>query len=212
MTAPQTPTEIQARTQPEGHGNRDDILAALRAATSARHATLDRAMPLSQPEPTLRDYRDHLLLIRAWLAPLETWFTQFDDGPQDPSRLPTVHRVPTLDADLAHPAIPPGGPRVEPVDTASLRTDAAYRWGIAYVIEGSQLGGAVLYRQLAERFAPHPLQYLGPQPPGPRWKQFLDALRASVRAPADIDAACEGACRAFDDLLARTAALDGIAP
>lgn len=168
-------------------------------------------MPLSQPEPSLVEYRDHLLLIRAWLAPLEAWFTQFHDGPQDPTLLPAVRRLPALDADFSHATIPPGGPEVAPVETASLRTDAAYRWGIGYVIEGSQLGGAVLYRQLAERFAPHPLQYLGPQSPGPRWKQFLDALRANVRSPEDIAAACEGACRAFDELLARTAAVDGIA-
>lgn len=188
-----------------------DVLAALRSATSARHATLDRSMPLSQPEPALRDYRDHLLLIRAWLAPLEAWLAQFHDGPQDPTVLPAVRRLPALDADLKHAAIPPGGTEAPSIDTSTLPTDAAYRWGLCYVIEGSQLGGAVLYRHLAERFAPHPLQYLGPQSPGPRWKQFLDALRANVRDEGDIAAACAGACRAFDDLLARVSAVDGIA-
>lgn len=187
------------------------MLAALRGATAARHATLDRSMPLSQPEPALRDYRDHLLLIRAWLAPLEAWLAQFHDGPQDPSVLPVVRRLPALDADLNHAAVPPGGTEVPSIDASTLPTDAAYRWGLCYVIEGSQLGGAVLYRQLAERFAPHPLQYLGPQSPGPRWKQFLDALRANVRSEADIAAACAGACGAFDDLLARVSAVDGIA-
>ena len=56
-------------------------------------------MPLSQPEPSLVEYRDHLLLIRAWHAPLEAWFTQFHDGPQDPTLLPSVRRLPALDAD-----------------------------------------------------------------------------------------------------------------
>lgn len=169
-------------------------------------------MPLSQPEPLLRDYRDHLQLIRAWLAPLEAWLATFADGPQDPALLPAVRRLPLLDADLADPSMPPGGTDVAPIETSSLPRDAAYRWGLCYVIEGSQLGGAVLYRQLAERFAPHPLRYLGPQSPGPRWKQFLEALRANVRGEADIAAACDGARRAFDDLLARAARTDGITP
>ncbi|XQM38163.1 Heme oxygenase [Cupriavidus sp. H19C3] len=181
----------------------NDVLAALRAATSTRHATLDRAMPLAQPEPSLQAYRDHLLLLRAWLAPLESWLARFRDGPQDPAVLPPVTRLPVLDDDLAHDAMPRGGTEVTPVDTTSLPDDPAYRWGICYVIEGSQLGGAVMYRQLAERLAPHPLRYLGSRPPGPRWQQFLAALRAHVRTEREVAAACEGARRSFDDLLAR---------
>lgn len=181
-----------------------DVLAALRAATAERHAVLDRAMPLSHDAPTLADYRDHLLILRAWLAPLERWLAQFDDGPQDATRLPAVERIAALHDDLAHPAMPAHGATVPEIDTATLRREAAYRWGLCYVIEGSQLGGAVLYRQLATRLAPHPLQYLGAgHSPGPRWQQFLQALRAAVREPADIALACAGAQRAFDDLLAR---------
>ncbi|RZT30782.1 biliverdin-producing heme oxygenase [Cupriavidus agavae] len=181
-----------------------DVLASLRAATSERHAVLDRAMPLAQPAPTLSDYRDHLLILRAWLAPLEQWLAHFDDGPQDPQRLPQVARVGILRDDLADPATPAGSVAVSDIEVATLRTEPAYRWGLCYVIEGSQLGGAVLYRHLAESLAPHPLRYLGAgASPGPRWQQFLQALRANVSADADIALACAGAQRAFDDLLAR---------
>jgi len=184
-----------------------DVLAALRAATAERHALLDRAMPLSQPSPSLADYRDHLLILRAWLAPLERWLASFDDGPQDAAQLPAVTRVPLLAQDLAHPATPPGGMAVPDIEVRTLRSDAAFRWGLCYVIEGSQLGGAVLYRRLAQRLAPHPLHYLGAgASPGPRWQQFLHALRASVLGPDEIALACTGAQRAFDDLLARVPA------
>lgn len=161
-------------------------------------------MPLAQPAPTLSDYRDHLLILRAWLAPLEQWLAHFDDGPQDPQRLPQVARVGILRDDLADPATPAGSVAVSDIEVATLRTEPAYRWGLCYVIEGSQLGGAVLYRHLAESLAPHPLRYLGAgASPGPRWQQFLQALRANVSADADIALACAGAQRAFDDLLAR---------
>lgn len=187
-----------------------DVLASLRTATSALHDKLDRAMPLSHGTPTLDDYRDHLLILRAWLAPLETWLAGFGDGPQDPALLPAAMRTPILRQDLAHPATPPGGVTVPDIDVGTLPADAAYRWGLCYVIEGSQLGGAVLYRQLAERLAPHPLQYLGAgRTPGPRWQQFIHALRANVREPAEIAQACAGAKRAFEDLLDRVPATAG---
>ena len=80
---------------------------------------------------------------------------------------------------------------------------AGWRWGVCYVIEGSQLGGAVLYKRLAPALAPHPLAYLrGNGSPGPRWQQFLAALRTHVVEPAQIEDACAGARDAFDRLIA----------
>jgi heme oxygenase len=74
---------------------------------------------------------------------------------------------------------------------------------VCYVIEGSQLGGAVLYQRLHERLAPHPLRYLrgAPEGPGPRWRAFMLALRANVRGEAEVAEACAGACAAFDEIL-----------
>jgi heme oxygenase len=74
---------------------------------------------------------------------------------------------------------------------------------VHYVIEGSQLGGAVLYDRLRDRLAPHRLRYLQGDDagPGPRWRVFMQALRADVRAPAEIADACAGARAAFDRIL-----------
>jgi heme oxygenase (biliverdin-IX-beta and delta-forming) len=182
-----------------------DVLAALRESTGSRHAVIDSAMPLSTPAPTLHDYRLHLQLIAAWLAPLEQWLARFDDGPQH--ALPVVERMPLIARDLDDKSLCTL-PAVEEVDAVAAAEpleggDAAYRWGVCYVIEGSQLGGAVLYRQLRDALAPHPLRYLSGDgvPPGPRWKSFMDALRANVSAPYDIARACKGAADAFDRLL-----------
>jgi heme oxygenase len=93
-----------------------------------------------------------------------------------------------------------------PIDDAARWTgtrSAAYRWGVAYVIEGARLGGAVLYRRLGAQLAPHPLTYLqgSAAGPGPRWQAFLRAARAQVVGEAAIAEACAGACDAFDSII-----------
>lgn len=174
-------------------------------------------MPLSAESPTLGAYRQHVLLIRAWLEPFEQAFAAFDDGPQDPTRVPAIARLPLIGRDLAHPAMRAFDDEAAESTVADataaallpeLHADAAWRWGACYVIEGSQLGGAVLLRRLREPLAPHPLHYLGGEgsAPGPRWLAFIAALRAAVRTPQDVERACAGACDAFDRLIAVLAA------
>ncbi|KQV85256.1 hypothetical protein ASD15_07405 [Massilia sp. Root351] len=184
----------------------DDVLAALRDATASRHAVLDQAMPLARMAPSLSDYREHLRLLRGWLASMMQATLRHRDGPQDRRLLPPVDRLRLIDADLADPAlaIDAGGAAATP-SAAELDGNAAWRWGVAYVVEGSQLGGVVLYRRLVASLAPHPLRYLHGDgvPPGPRWQLFLARLRAEVRSPADIAQACAGACAAFDALIAQ---------
>ena len=179
-----------------------DVLAALRTATASRHERLDSGLPLSAPLPTLADYAAHLAMVRDWLAPLEAWLAGFADGPRAEPTLPPTARLSLIDADLLEPGMPdvPGhAPASWP-----LEASAAYRWGVAYVIEGSQLGGAVLYGNLVGPLAPHPLRYLRGEEggPGPRWRAFMLALRANVTSPEQIADACAGACAAFDAILA----------
>jgi len=189
---------------PSDHHAQPDALTALRAATGARHERLDSGMPLARPAPDLTDYAAHLTMVRDWLLPLQAWLRGFDDGPQ--AALTPVERIGVIEADLAEPGMPPRRePRsaVAPAGGWPLDASAAYRWGVCYVIEGSQLGGKVLYGRLAERLAPHPLRYLRGEDagPGPRWRAFMLALKAEVTTPQQIADACAGACAAFDSIL-----------
>lgn len=175
-----------------------DVLTALRQATARRHAELDARTPLAAGDVDLRAYHDHLRLLERWLEPIQAWMAQFDDGPGLPDYLQAIRR------DLAHAAL---GGMASPAQGMAAKagpaqSGAAWRWGVCYVVEGSQLGGAVLYKRLAERLAPHPLEYLrGAGAPGPRWREFIDALRGQVVGERQIAEACEGARWAFDSLI-----------
>lgn len=185
-----------------------DVLTALRAATGERHAELDSRTPLAAPDPDLRAYRDHLHLLEAWLAPLQAWQQQAAGGPAQ--AMPARDFLAQIRADLRDPSLAPlpAAATLAPSAPWPADADPAYRWGVAYVVEGSQLGGAVLYKRLGERLAPHPLGYLrGEGSPGPRWQQFMAALRGAVVTPAQIEQACRGARQAFDSLIAL---LDGL--
>ena len=193
-----------------------DVLTALRQATAERHAELDAHTPLAAATVDLQAYRHHLQLLETWLAPVPAWLARFDDSPELPAYLPLIRR------DLAHPAMaalpgaavlsasPSAAPQETPAPAWPPAASAAYRWGVCYVVEGSQLGGAVLYKRLAGKLAPHPLDYLrGEGSPGPRWQRFLAALRAHVTGAGQIEEACRGARQAFDSLIALNRARAG---
>jgi heme oxygenase len=179
-----------------------DALAALRSATASRHEALDSGLPIGALDASLDDYAAHLAMLRAWLAPLQDWLAGFDDGP----RFDQAARLALIERDLDEPGMP--APRT--LEAASdapawpAAASPAWRWGVCYVIEGSQLGGAVLYQRLHDRLAPHPLRYLkgADTGPGPRWRAFMQALREHVRTPQEIIDASAGACAAFDSILA----------
>lgn len=178
-----------------------DPIAALRQATSAQHAILDSSLPLARPDADLADYVNHLRMLAQWLRPIDAWLARFDDGPQGPGCLPPLARVARIEADLAEAGAGEMGDVVAspwPVDAS-----AAYRWGVVYVVEGSQLGGVVLYQRLAAQLAPHRLAYLkgGLDGPGPRWRAVTSALREQLSSDAAVADACDGACAAFARIL-----------
>jgi heme oxygenase len=177
-------------------------LEAIREATGRQHAALEQAMPLSRDDATLIDYRDHLLLLKAWLVPIETWLAEFDDGAQSTRILTSIERAPLIEADLSEPSMTPA-PAVKAIAWRPRRTSQAYRWGVAYVVEGSQLGGKVLHSRLGARLAPHPLRYLASSglAVSARWRTFIAALQTALTDEAQIADACDGANDAFDALI-----------
>ena len=193
-----------------------DVLQALRHATAAQHAQLDTGLAIAHPEASLHDYGVHAHALAAWLQALSPHLTTLQACEHDFEFAP-ADRLAALEADLHDmtPLAAGAAPTAWPAPSAATQhhiaralahhpTQAeAVCWGLVYVVEGSQLGGQVLYRHLAPRLAPHPLRYLqgaGAQT-GARWRVFLESLRAALDTPARVQAACDGAAWAFERLL-----------
>lgn len=153
-------------------------------------------MPLANPHANWSDYVEHLQLLATWLLPLEAWLGYFSDGPQGEQAPGFINYAEIIHKDLGDNFQAP-----KPVTHFWATTDdPAYRWGICYVIEGSQLGGEFLYKRLAERLSPHELIYLQRKQPG-RWPAFLQGMAKEVTTQEQINKACAGARDAFDALL-----------
>lgn len=153
-------------------------------------------MPLAKLNADWNDYRNHLQLLFYWLLPIENWLASFSDGPQG-SQAPSMIRY----SDIIQQDL---GDELEHLSPTNVNwvtcDDAAYRWGVCYVVEGSQLGGEFLYKRLAQALSPHNLIYLQRKEQG-RWPAFLQCMAAELTTQETIDKACAGARDAFDALL-----------
>jgi heme oxygenase len=182
-----------------------DVLLALRTATSALHARLDAHLPIAREGASLQDYVAHLGVLQPWLLGLREALAG-----HGPALDVVVRHVDAKLADVAQDLAeaghaPRAGAQALARGSAPAREATAYAWGLAYVLEGSQLGGAVLHRRLRERLAPHALRYLdaGEEGVAARWREFVHRLRGAVADRAAVQQAQRGAVAAFEDLLRR---------
>ena len=168
------------------------VLESLRHATRGQHQWLDAHLPLAHAGAGRAAYIQHLQMMQAWLQRVQPLLQQTGWGQ---ACLGRVLR------DLVQAGAAPHAPTT--AAPAVPARDAAFAWGVAYVVEGSQLGGQVLYRRLKDALQPltlDALRGLGAET-GAHWKQFIQALHEAVHEPACIAAACEGACWAFSLLI-----------
>ena len=175
-----------------------DAVVALRQATQVLHARLDSRLPLGREAPTITDYATHLCVLRDWHHALGPWL----------SRTASTGSLALLDRDIEDcPPCQFSAAYLRAADLAVvLQADdgsAFFCWGIAYVLQGSRLGGQVLYKRLRERLAPHPLRYLQHGTGGPSWPDTLKSLRRHLSTGPSQASACSGAVAAFGLLLAR---------
>ncbi|WAT14958.1 biliverdin-producing heme oxygenase [Xanthomonas fragariae] len=181
----------------------DALAVPLSAALALRHATQDthrlvEAVPLMQALAQGRvDRAAYAQILRrhhALLAGLEhqlsDWLrTLVGSGWQ------YRHRVPALREDLCTLGEQPDLPVAAPV----AYKDAA-RWGMLYVIEGSQLGGRVIARSVRKH---HPaladaLRYFELADEDPAgWRRFQAVLDQRLDTPSARTAAIDGAQAMF---------------
>ena len=175
-----------------------DARAALRERTHEAHEAIERALALASPSAGRAEYARHVAALWGWMKPVEPvlWRGRWPAGIDAGAR---AMKTSWLETDIAA-ARADGllGPHVEVSEPMESGSRAA-RFGQAYVIEGSMLGGAMLLRRLGSRLAPWPVRYLhgyGAEA-GRYWRQFLAALEESVSAPGDVDEAADAAHETF---------------
>jgi len=195
----------QTAQEPQVQHASPEPIDALRQATQALHAQLDSHLPLARPGAGGGDYLDHLRVVQPWLAALSvlTAPTGYGGGYAQLAARDLQDLEVPLSA-LKSMSASMSGSTPAPLSPAQS-ADTAFSWGAAYVVEGSQLGGQVLYRRLREPLAPLALRYLQGRgdTTGAHWSGFVQALRTALVSPEDVRSACSGAVWAFQALLAR---------
>lgn len=183
---------------------RSDTLAAPSSAARAlRHATQDthrlvEAVPLMQAlgqglidrDGYATVLRRHHALLAGFEDRMGDWLSTLVGSGWHYRR-----RVPALRADLRMLAQAPDAPLPPPAGS-----DEAARWGMLYVIEGSQLGGRVIARSL-RRHRPalaDALQYFELADEDPAgWRRFQAVLDHCLDSPHAREAAIAGAQAMF---------------
>jgi heme oxygenase len=168
--------------------------AQLRLATAADHDAVDAAFGAFD----LTRREDYVAFLRAHGRAVPAVEQALRDGPLP---LTLRGREPLLAADLA--ALGSAMPVPLPLRAPA---DAAEAFGMAYVIEGSRLGGSMIARALPPTF---PNAYLSARHENGEWRRLLGRIEeASGGDPAWIAAATAAARRTFALYAAAAAAAD----
>lgn len=171
----------------------------LREGTRERHETLDKGLALAEDHIDRCGYLAYLRALLGWLEPLEQRLWQLDwpqalRAPERAGKTAWLHEDLQAAGDTAPVVFCDHPPEVAAPD--------AYALGVAYVVEGSQLGGRFLAKRLQEVAPDLPQRYLrgyGEQV-GPLWKGFLLFLDDQAGALGGEARALQGARDAFDSL------------
>lgn len=183
------------------------MLKCLKEATGARHAALERRLPLLNADLTLSTYLQFVQKLHGFYDPLESalnglpWWATIDVDYSLRRKTPRLredllalgHTDPSV-AALPHcRSLPP------------LTTEAQL-WGCLYVIEGATLGGQIIIKNLHRHIGLTAMSGAsffdgyGAQT-GSRWKAFCAALMArDADCADDRDETLHSANQTFDAL------------
>ncbi len=186
-------------------------LQPLREATRELHHALDSRLRIGGEDATLADYAEHLRALRPWLAAVRTALAGSGVAALEAVARELALRLEALELDLRDaratgPAGPPAPAALPDTDRlAAQAADPGFAWGLAYVAEGSRLGGTVMHRRLAPRLAPHPMRYFAPvgaeDGTPAHWRHFVAQLGEALRDGAAVPSAQRGAVAGFEALM-----------
>jgi len=187
------------------------ILARLKSETRLQHEQLEATVDLFNRVTSLADYRDLLMRLWGFYAPLEQRIERTSASSTPALSWPMRQKAPLLQRDLLALGLNAQAmaqlPQVSSAQLPPLESAAA-TWGCLYVLEGATLGGAVIARHLQQTFGLHAQNGAAfynayGQSIGPMWKSFGEALSEFVIATAsDEDEIIRTAGLTFESLRA----------
>lgn len=179
-------------------------LRALKDQTQDLHERAEQYVRILDRHATVEDYRRYLVAMRGFHAPIEACFA--DDSALEAVGFEANTRQKThlLTRDLLH---------ISPCAEATPRCGAlpkthtlSRRLGVAYVIEGSTLGGKFILARLPPALAPlrgtatHFLEGYGAAT-GERWRSFGGVVERAITTTEEITEAVAGARDAFSRMI-----------
>ncbi|MEC4717946.1 biliverdin-producing heme oxygenase [Noviherbaspirillum sp. CPCC 100848] len=192
-------------------------IEALRAATRDAHERLEHDLQVARPDASRDDYLHYLQDLRGWMLPFDAalWSAAWPAAMEAQARAGKLDwidcdlRAAGMSQDAIH-ALPEAG------FTPDLATLPA-RFGIAYVIEGAQLGTKVLAKALAPKLAPWSPRWLAGygESNAKKWRTFVECLESSLASMEAQRVAAMAAADAFASLAdwfaqRRQARLEGV--
>lgn len=191
-------------------------LRRLKDGTAELHQQAELHVRILDADATLTDYRHYLAAMLGYHAPLEAVLQAHDGLGAAGFDAPRRRRAPMLAADLLALGDDPRG--VPQCTSLPPVTSLARALGVAYVLEGSTLGGRYILAKLPpplHRLRGHATAFLvghGPET-GSRWRAFTTIVTRELTTRALEDEAVVGARETFvrliDWLAPRTRAAGG---
>ena len=176
------------------------VLDVLRTATRDQHARLESRFDL---ESRLSSRDQYTRLLEGYLGLYRPFESRLARQPHDLlARIvwPDRRRTPLLEQDLRHLGLTAAEiNNIPECDSLPPLDDPDSLWGALYVIEGSNLGGQIIYRQIESRLALDrdngvSFFFSDGADTGLVWKRFISLLEEHVSNP---ERAANAACAMF---------------
>jgi len=178
-------------------------LAVIRSRTRPLHAQLESSFDLSASLASIPVYRDLLARYLSIYKPFEAVLAEESVETLALISWPQRSRVAQLERDLAALG---GQAAVIPAPRLPKLDDLSSLLGALYVVEGSSLGGQIIYRQIQQQLHLNATSgaaffYGDGDGTGSSWKRFTSILEENITEPERAADAAEAMFLAFGQAL-----------
>jgi len=177
-------------------------LMRLRQATQEIHAAFEFELKVAKPAAGKNDYQIFIQAMWGWLSPFEKILWQAE-WPHEIDALSRNGKSAWLHSDLRSAGLQDDDIAALPLSSCNLdMTSPSARFGVAYVIEGAQLGSQVLAKRLGPILQPWPTRWLtgyGAESSA-KWRQFMLSAETSLGSEEASRIAAHSARQTFTSL------------